>query len=238
MLPQNKKKIICIIPARAGSKGLKNKNILNFNSKPLIATTIEYAKSCKRIDEVIVTTDSKKIANIANKFGAKTPFIRPKDLANDLSTTEETLQHALLKYEKIKKIKFDFCIYLSPCDIFRKSYWLEKSIDKMLNNPKLESVFVAYETHKNFWEYKNGKWVRVKNWMKNYSSRQIRNKIYREDTGLLSISKSSLWRKGKRIGNNVDIIINNDELSSIDIHEKKDLKLANLIIKNKINDNK
>ena len=74
--------------------------------------------------------------------------------------------------------------------------------------------------------------------MKNYSSRQIRNKIYREDTGLLSISKSSLWRKGKRIGNNVDIIINNEELSSIDIHEKKDLKLANLIIKNKINDNK
>ena len=50
MLSQNKKKIICIIPARAGSKGLKNKNILNFNSKPLIATTIEYAKSCQRIE--------------------------------------------------------------------------------------------------------------------------------------------------------------------------------------------
>lgn len=231
---QNKKKILCIIPARAGSKGLRNKNILNLNSKPLIATTIEYAKSSKIPIDIIVTTDSKKIANIANKYGAKTPFIRPKKLAKDLSTTEETLQHALLEYEKIKKIKYDYCIYLSPCDIFRKLGWIENGITKMINNPKLDSVFVGYETHKNYWEYKNQKWVRVKNWMKKYSSRQVRNKIYREDTGLFSISKSNLWRKGQRIGNNIDIIINNYELSSIDIHDRKDLKLANLIVSNKI----
>ena len=70
--------------------------------------------------------------------------------------------------------------------------------------------------------------------MKEYSSRQVRNKIYREDTGLFSISKASLWRKGQRIGNKVDIIINQDDISSIDIHEKRDLKLANLIVSKKI----
>mgnify|MGYP001279991451 FL=1 len=229
-----KKKIICIIPARGGSKGLKNKNILNFNGNPLIATTIKYALACKKVDNVIVTTDSKQIASIANKYGAETPFIRPKKFANDLSTTEETLKHALIQYERLKKIKFDYCIYLSPCDIFRKPEWIDKGIRMILNNRNLDSVFVGYETHKNFWEIKNGKWSRVKSWMKKYSSRQVRNKIYREDTGLFSISKSNLWRKGKRIGNNIDIIINNDELSSVDIHEKKDLKLANLIITNKI----
>ena len=231
-----KKKIICIIPARGGSKGLKNKNILNFNNLPLIATTIKYALSCNKIDNVIVTTDSSRIAKISNLYGAETPFLRPKKYARDLSTTEETLQHALLEYESLMKIKYDYCVYLSPCDIFRKNEWLDKAINKILKEPNLESVFVAYETHKNFWEFKNGKWIRVKSWMKDYSSRQIRNKIYREDTGLLSVSKSSLWRKGKRIGNNVDIIVNNDEFSSIDIHEKKDLKLANLIVKNKINE--
>ena len=232
---EKKKKIICIIPARGGSKGLKNKNILNFNNHPLIATTIKYALSCNKIDNVIVTTDSLRIAKIANLYGAETPFLRPKKYAQDLTTTEETLKHALLEYEKLKKIKYDYCIYLSPCDIFRKSAWLDKAINKITKNPKLESVFVAYETHKNFWEFKNGKWKRIKTWMKNYSSRQVRNKLYREDTGLFSISKSNLWRNGKRIGDNVDIIINDDDLSSVDIHEKKDLELANLIIKNKIN---
>lgn len=234
-MTNKKKKIICIIPARSGSKGLKNKNILKLNNLPLIATTIKYALTCNMIDDVIVTTDTKKIAKIANTYGAKTPFLRPKKYAEDLTTTEETLKHALLECERLKKIKYDYCIYLSPCDIFRKSEWLDDAIKKILKNPKLDSVFVAYETHKNFWEFKNGKWKRIKSWMKNYSSRQVRNKIYREDTGLFCISKSNLWRNGKRIGDNVDIIINDDDLSSVDIHEKKDLELANLIIKNKIN---
>jgi len=202
-----KKNIICIIPARSGSKGLKNKNILNFNNKPLIVSTIKYALSCKKITNVIVTTDSSKIANIAKKYGAEVPFIRPKKLSGDLSTTEETLQHALIEYEKIKKIKFDYCIYLSPCDIFRKKEWIEKGIYKMSKNPKLDSVFVGYETHKNFWELKNSKWKRVKSWMKEYSSRQVRNKIYREDTGLALASRSYLWRRGKRIGNKNYFII-------------------------------
>ena len=74
--------------------------------------------------------------------------------------------------------------------------------------------------------------------MKNYSSRQVREKIFREDTGLFSISKANLWRKGKRIGNNVDLIFNHNDLSSVDIHEKKDLRLANLIIDKKIDKTK
>ena len=108
----------------------------------------------------------------------------------------------------------------------------------MISNPLLESVFVGYETHKNYWELNNGKWKRIKKWMKSYSSRQVRNKIYREDTGLFSISKANLWRKGKRIGNKIDLIINHNDLSSVDIHKKKDLILANLIIDKKIDKTK
>jgi CMP-N-acetylneuraminic acid synthetase len=232
------KKIICIIPARSGSKGLKNKNILNLSGKPLIAHTIQYALSNKKIDKVIVTTDSKIIAKISNRYGAETPFLRPKNIAGDLSTTEETLKHALLKYEKLNKTLYDYCIYLSPCDIFRNPEWIDEGIKKMIKNPLLDSVFVGYETHKNYWELSNGKWKRIKNWMKNYSSRQVREKIFREDTGLFSISKANLWRKGKRIGNNVDLIFNHNDLSSVDIHEKKDLRLANLIIDKKIDKTK
>ncbi len=231
----NKLKIICIIPARGGSKGLKNKNILKINNQFLISRTIEYAKSCKEIDIILVTTDSKKIANVAEKAGAIVPFLRPKELATDLATTEDTLKHALVEYERISKIKFDFCIFLSPTDIFRDKSWPSFAINKLKRNKNLDSIFVGYETHKNYWEKSSdNRWKRVKPWMKNYSSRQVRKKIYREDTGLFSITKSKFWRSGKRLGKNIDILINKNDISSIDIHNAKDLKLANLIIKNKI----
>lgn len=228
-------KIICIIPARGGSKGLPNKNILNINGLPLIAHSILYAKSSNLIDKIIVTTDSKKIAKISIKFGAEVPFMRPKKYSGDLSTTEETLKHTLLKYERISNIKFDLCVYLSPTDIFRKKNWLKDSIKIITKNKQLESVFVSYETHKNFWIYDNKKkWSRIVNWMKFYQSRQIRKKIYREDTGLCCVSRAHLWRKGKRIGDNVHLIINKDDFSSIDIHKKNDLDLANFVLKNKL----
>ena len=230
-----KTKIICIIPARGGSKGLPNKNLLNLNGIPLVAHTIKYAKTSNLIDKIIVTTDSIKIANVAKKYGAEVPFLRPTKYASDFSTTEETLKHALLEYENLSRQKYDLCLYLSPTDVFRDKNWINIAINKLINDKNLDSVFVGYETHKNYWIKDSlQKWKRILPWMKSYQSRQIRKKIYREDTGLCCISRSHLWRKGKRIGNKVDIIINQNDLSSIDIHEKKDLKLANLILEKKI----
>ena len=74
-----KKKIICIILARGGSKGLKKKNLRKINGKPLIYYPIRDAKKTKLIDQIIVSTDDKKIAKTAAKYGAKVPFIRPKN---------------------------------------------------------------------------------------------------------------------------------------------------------------
>ena len=228
-------KTICIIPARGGSKGLINKNILKVGNTSLIGRTIKYAKKSCLIDHIIVSTDSGKIAKEAIKYGAEIPFMRPSYLSKDLSTTEDTLKHALLKYEKITNKKFDLCVFLSPTDLFRDNDWVNLAINKMKKDNYLDSVFVGYETHKNFWFYdENDRLKRLKPWMKNYDSRQVRKKIYREDTGLCCVSRAKLWREGRRIGNNVFIIKNQDELSSIDIHEKKDLNLANIIIKNGI----
>ena len=75
-------------------------------------------------------------------------------------------------------------------------------------------------------EYKNGKWTRLKKWMRVYSSRQIRKTIVEEDTGLACASRAELWRKGKRIGDKVKIYTNEDSFSHIDIHTLEDLKLA------------
>ena len=159
-------------------------------------------------------------------------LLRKKKFAKDLTTTEETLQNALIEYERYKNKIYEYCIFLTATDIFRRSEWLEIGINKIIDNPNLESVFVGYKTHKNYWEQNDkGKWLRLKKWMRTYSSRQIRKSIYREDTGLFCISKAKLWREGRRIGDKVHIIENNDDLSFIDIHDKNDLELANIIIK-------
>ena len=88
--------IVAFIFARGGSKGLSNKNILNFAGKPLIAWSIEQALSNSRINRIIVSTDSPKIAEIALKFGAEVPFLRPTELASDNAPELLAWKHALM----------------------------------------------------------------------------------------------------------------------------------------------
>ena len=224
-----KPKTIAIICARGGSKGLVGKNLKLLNGEPLIGRAIRHAKAAQCIDHIIVSTDDEEIAAKARDFGAVVPFTRPANLAEDLTSTEEALQHALLTYEDICKIKFEIAVFLTATDIFRNPNWISIAVEKLIDRPELESVFVGYETHKNFWEkQKDGTWVRIRPWMANYASRQdsLRGTVVREDTGLACASRASLWRKGKRIGDKVEIIVTNDDFTSIDIHEREDLLLA------------
>lgn len=224
--------IICIIPARGGSKGLPRKNVKLINGEPLISRPIRHALESKVIGTVLVTTDDEEIAEIARNSGAIVPFIRPVNLAEDLTTTEDTLKHALLTYEELTGRQFKLAVFLTATDIFRDPKWIQKAVDKMMSDQSLDSVFSGHATHKNFWEMNaGGKWERVCGWMKDYSSRQVRSHIVREDTGLMCVSRAWLWRQGRRIGDNVDIIINHDAYTAIDIHHQEDLDLANNAIK-------
>ena len=228
----NQLKIITIILARGGSKGLYKKNLRLLKGEPLIARVIRHARESGIDSEILVSTDDREIANISKKNGALVPFLRPKDLSQDLSTTEETLKHVLLEYEKLRNIKYDIGVFLTATDIFRKPIWIREAVEALIKNPDLESVFSGHETHKNFWEKnKDGKWERLRPWMANYSSRQIRVPIVREDTGLACASRTSLWRIGKRIGDSVRIVTNKDDFTSIDIHTLEDLLLAEAALK-------
>ena len=92
--------IVAFIFARSGSKGLPDKNIKIFNGKPLIAWSFEHALSVKRVDRVIISTDSEVIAKIGKEYGAEVPFLRPPELATDNSPEWLSWQHGL-KYLKI-----------------------------------------------------------------------------------------------------------------------------------------
>jgi len=92
-------KCIAVIPARGGSKRIPRKNIKDFYGKPLIAYSIEVALESKLFEKVIVTTDDEEIATIARSYGAEVPFIRPKELADDFSGTQDVIDHALKWFE-------------------------------------------------------------------------------------------------------------------------------------------
>ena len=226
-----KQKVICIIPARGGSKGIKLKNLQKVNNKPLIYFPIQAALKSGVCDKVCVSTDSLQIAKISKKYGAEVPFLRKKKFAGDFTTTEQTLKNALYEFENFYKIKFDICVFLTSTNIFRKISWIKKAVKVLKKNKKYDSAFSVHRIYKHFWHLDNRKLTKVAKWMNKYTSRQIAPQLFREDTGLASASRSSLWRKGKRIGKRVKLIINNDSFTGIDIHEKKDLDLANFAIK-------
>ena len=124
------KKIICIITARSGSKGLKNKNIRILKGLPLLAHTIIAAKKSKILSRVILSTDSQLYANIGSKFGAEVPFLRPKKLATSTAHHPEVVNHALKFVETKSQIKFDYVVMLQPTSPFRKSKHINEAIKK------------------------------------------------------------------------------------------------------------
>lgn len=112
-------KVLAIIPARKGSKGIKNKNIQLLNGHPLIAYSICAAVKSKNINKIICSTDSKKIAKIARKYGAETPFIRPKKYAADFSSDLEVFKHCLNWLKKNENYTPDFIVHLRPTSPIR-----------------------------------------------------------------------------------------------------------------------
>lgn len=125
----NGKSVAAIIPARAGSKGLRGKNIRPLCGKPLIAWTIEQARLSSHIDDIIVSTDVDTIAEIARSAGAAVPFLRPAELATDVASTYDVIRHALGYYRVDTGCEFDYTILLEPTSPLRE----DDDVDRMLS---------------------------------------------------------------------------------------------------------
>jgi len=135
----NNKSILCLIPARGGSKGLPQKNIKDLCGKPLIAWSIETALRSKYIDEVIVSTDDEDIAKAASKFGALIPFMRPKELAADGSKTMDVILHAIHYFEKAGKI-FDIIVLIEPTSPLRETSDIDQALENLISTEQAESI--------------------------------------------------------------------------------------------------
>ena len=133
------KNILGLIPARGGSKGLPRKNIKPLLGKPLIAWTIEQALASKYLDRVAVSTDDKEIAKISKKYGAGVPFIRPKELARDDSTSIDVVMHTLNWFESAGE-KYDYLALLEPTSPLREKNDIDKCIGLLIDNEVAKSI--------------------------------------------------------------------------------------------------
>tara|TARA_B100000941_G_C28500508_1_gene553865 strand:- start:28 stop:606 length:579 start_codon:yes stop_codon:yes gene_type:complete len=141
-------KILCVIAARGGSKGVAGKNIKPLLGKPLIGWSIEQAQQCSLIDRVVVSTDSQKIAEIAKEFKAEIPFLRPKELASDNSGKWQVWQHALNKCEEFYKESYDIYLDLDCTSPLRDIEDIYKAIDFYKKN-SCDAVFSICEARRN-----------------------------------------------------------------------------------------
>ena len=140
-------KPICIIAARGGSKGVPNKNIRLLGKKPLIAHTIESAIKSKLFSNVIVSTENKKITNIAKKYGATVPFYRPKKLATNNASMDDVLLDVI---KKLKLLEYEFEVVVNrDCTApFIQNSDIKASIN-LLDRKKCDAVVAGYNTHLN-----------------------------------------------------------------------------------------
>lgn len=153
-----KQKIIAIIPARGGSRGLPRKNILPLAGKPLIAWTIEQAKQSRYIDKVVVSTEDNEIAEISKKYGAEV-VERPKELATDSSLAIEAVRYTLTELKKGKYSPVIGILLESTCPL-RSVKDIDKCIEILLENENLDSVATFSEATLNptrAWTIKDGK---------------------------------------------------------------------------------
>ena len=137
------KNVLAITLARGGSKSIYKKNIALLKNKPLISYTINAALDSEYIDEYIISTDDKEIADVAENLGATIPFLRPENLSSDTASSADALIHAVNAYEEITKKKYDYIIELMCTNPFKSGEMIDDIISTLDRNEKADAVITV-----------------------------------------------------------------------------------------------
>lgn len=204
-------KILCLIPARSGSKGVPNKNIKNFKGKPLLAWSIEQAIQSKYEMKIIVSTDSKEYAKISKDWGAEVPFLRPKNISGDLSNDYEFINHALTYLKNNENYIPDIILQLRPTQPCRKVKDIDNCLDLFIKNYKhYDSLRTVVEFEKSpykMYKIKDEKLIPLYKEINGISEpfnqcRQILPKTYLHN-GYIDIIKVKIIKNGKISGERI-----------------------------------
>lgn len=197
----NKKNFLCVISARGGSEGLKNKNLKNFNGKPLIAWTISQAKKSKYVEDVYVSTDSEKIAEVSKKYGAKIPFLREKKFSTKTSSKFLVWKDALKKIEAENKKIYNFYLDLDCTNPLRSCSDIDNMCRTFMQKRKnYDGIYTICKARKNPYfnivEYNKKSCLNVSKSMGSWpTSRQKAPKVYDQVASMYLFNASFIREK-------------------------------------------
>lgn len=223
----NNLKVLGVITARGGSKGIPRKNIKKLAGKPLIVHTINAVCGSRLLTRAIVSTDDEEIAEISKKYGAEVPFLRPTELAQDKSTSIEVVQHAVSELKKQGE-EYDYVMILQPTSPLRTSEDIDESI-RIAEETGADSVMSMVELD----DFSSKKIKKVTNTIikpyfeeegKESSRRQDLEKAYRRNCAVY-LTKTELIKKGDLFGQDSRAYIMPGE-RSVDINKPVDFEMA------------
>ena len=222
-------KILVIIPARGGSKGIPHKNIKPLNGKPLIHYTIDEAREIVRDEDICVSTDDPEIIKCVEDYGLKVPFVRPEALATDTAGTYEVLLHALNFYEKLGR-HYDAVLLLQNTSPFRKAEQIKEALK--LYSPEVDMVVSVKECAANpyycVFEEDNNGYLHVCKGEGNIFRRQDAPKVYEYNGAIYIMNANKLKTTHMhKMQKRVKYVM--DDLSSFDLDTLWDWEMAERI---------
>jgi len=221
-------KILTIIPARGGSKGIPKKNIRPFAGHPLIAWSIGQSLRSKHINRTIVSTDDPEIRDVALRYGAEVPFLRPPEIAGDSATVESALLHTLEYLRQTEEYSPEIVVLLQPTSPIRQDGTINRAIEEF-RTQECDSLLSVSAGHLFYWKNADDPIA-----LYDHTARPIRqsimerDKIYAETGSIYLFKASILLSQHNRLGGKIHLF----QLSSvegIDINTAEDFALAEMI---------
>ncbi len=217
-------KIHALIPARSGSKGIPKKNIVNLGGKPLIYWTIKASIESRYIERTFVSTDSNEIADISKKYGAEIPYIRPQDLSQDKTPTKDVIFYHLQYFRP------DVLVLLQPTSPLRDKDHIDRAVELFLEKKPEAVISVKEASEKPFWMMEIDKDGFLKHLFKErFTRRQDMPSVYIPN-GAIYIYDVKTLLKNKDLFPERTIPFIMDRISSIDIDDHTDLRIAEIFI--------
>ncbi|MEM9823293.1 MAG: acylneuraminate cytidylyltransferase family protein [Bacteroidota bacterium] len=236
-------KILAIIPARGGSKGVPRKNIVPLNGKPMIYYTIKVAQECKLLDRVILTSEDAEIIETAKALGLEVPFVRPTHLAEDHVAERPVLQHAVNALMEKESYDPDFIVCLKPNIPFRSTEDITNAITKWqaLSSDSVRTVTTAEGVHHPYWMFTKDEQGMATPLIEDktidqYYQRQLLPPVYSLNGAVDGIQTDILMRHKKYYGDRM-ALLEIPKSRAIDIDTLDDLDYARYIMQKNNSEN-
>lgn len=224
----NNNKILVVIPARGGSKGIPRKNVRLLDGQPLISYSINVAKSSEYVDDVVITTDDSEIALLSEKFGASV-IRRSEELSTDETPLDPVVYDAMVQKEKLAFDEYDLVITLQPTSPLIKTSTLDKVIEKF-EDFAIDSVLTVVDDRRLSWGYDENN----ERFFPNYIERKNRQDLPKDfkETGAILATRRKFVNEFSRLGTNIDIVEVSQE-ESVDVTNYEDWWIAEKYLQRK-----